>query len=188
MNVAGHDADLTFSWGDQPRAVGADQSSLTAAYGGVHAHHIQRGHSFRNGGDDADAGVERFHDSIRRERCRDKDHRGVGAGGRDRLFDRLEHREPFDGFATLAGRDASHHVRTVFQAPARVESTCGTGDTLANHACRFVDQDAHGVAFLVGCRSVGPSRPLCSDLLRMRGAPGLRRRSFAPHRSGCRPK
>ena len=88
-------------------------------------------------------------------------------------IDGVEDRQALDRFAAFAGRDAADHLGAVFQAALGVELPDLAGDSLADDAGVFVDQDAHGAWLRRGAnRSLGMrrGRNRCGDVQRLAAA------------------
>src|SRR5205823_4200119 len=64
VDVAGHDADFALAGSDDAWAIGADEPARFALKKADRASHVQHGHAFGDGDDDADAGVGGFHDGV----------------------------------------------------------------------------------------------------------------------------
>ena len=77
----------------------------------------------------------------------DKDHRGVGAGFFDGFHAGVENGGSDSGLATTAGGHTTDQVCAVFFTLSGVKFACLAGDALANQACLFIDQNAHGLEF-----------------------------------------
>ncbi len=149
VNVARHNADLALFRGDDSRTVGANQHRFTLAYLLIDANHVQRRHTLGNGYDRLEPCIQRFQDSIGRKGRRDENHRGVCPGFLDGLFNGIEHGQSFNGLPTFARRHSANHLGAVIQAAVGVERACRAGDSLADHAGIFVDQNAHRIQISV---------------------------------------
>jgi hypothetical protein len=143
--ATGKTLNLSVAGGDDARAVGADEDRRRAVLQKrLHLHHVKHRDAFGNGADDLQAGIRRFHDSIRGERRGDEDHRGRRAGRVHRLAHGVEDRQPVGVFrGALARRHAAHHLRPVLKASLRVKRPGRAGNPLANHFRVAVDQNAH---------------------------------------------
>ena len=108
------------------------------------AHHVLHGHAFSNATDQRNARVGRFKNCVGRKWRRNKNHGRVGAGLAHRMRHRVEHGQPIRVLgAALAGRGAANHLGSVIKATLGVGRACGSSNSLTNHTCCGVDQNAH---------------------------------------------
>jgi hypothetical protein len=147
VDVPGHDADLALARRDDAGAVGPEEPHARLVLQvALHPHHVEDGDALGDGDHEGDACVGGLEDRVGRERGRDEDGRGVGAGLPDRLLDRVE-----DGHLPLEARsapprgDAGHDLGAVGQHLLRVEAAGRAGDSLDDDAGVSIDEDAHGV-------------------------------------------
>src|SRR5207302_215773 len=85
-------------------------------------------------------------DRVGRETRRDEDHRRVGRSSRHRLVEGVEHGDPLDILAALAGRHTGHDLGPVVAVAQRVERPLATGYPGYAQPRACVDQDAHAAA------------------------------------------
>ena len=88
---------------DDPGTVRADQAHRLALEKALHAHHVEHRNALGDADDQRHAGVGGFHDRVGGERRRHVDDRGVGAGRRHRLRDRVEDRNALEVVPPLPG-------------------------------------------------------------------------------------
>ena len=143
VNVAGHDADLAATGRDDSGTIRTNQNGIACLDLFVDANHVEHGHPFGDRRDDSNAGIDCFENRIGGERWRNENHRRIGAGLLDRLFDGIKNGDPFDVLAALARRDAADHLGAVVAAAQRVKRPRVAGDALADDLGVSVNQDAH---------------------------------------------
>src|SRR5204863_8409374 len=85
VNGSWHDADLALTWRNNSRTVRPDQARSPVLQELPSLHHVERWNAFSDAYDQIDFRVGRFHNGVRSERRRRKDHRCIGA----RLIGRL---------------------------------------------------------------------------------------------------
>jgi len=143
MNVARHDSDLAFIGCDQAGAVGTNQGRTSFPDFLVNTDHIQHRNTLGDRSDHLDTGIHRFEDRISSEGRRHKNHAGSCVCLLNRLFHRIEDRQPFDFLAPFAWRHSTDHLGAVIEAATGVEGTRAAGNALANNPRLLVDQNAH---------------------------------------------
>ena len=142
VNGTRHDADLTFTRRDDARAVGSDQTHLgTRRQARLDAQHVEHRNAFGDAGDDFDAGVGRFTDSVGGERRRHEDHAGVGASVAHGLRHGVEYWAIQMAAATASGGDAADYLRAVGDRLLGMESALLAGEALHQHAGCAIDQN-----------------------------------------------
>ena len=182
VDVAGHDAQHCLAGADDAGAVGADHGGAhflaVAAQVALDAHHVLGRDAVGDDADELQAGVGRLHQRVGRERRRHEGQAGLGAGRLDGVLHGVEYR-PVEVFhAALAGRHATDQVGAVGDHFLGVEGRLVAGVALDDDAGRFVDEDAHGIPWVVITAVTGLKPPTC---------PALRRRPCWPHRPANRP-
>src|SRR5690606_5017150 len=139
VNVTRHDADFTFAWGDNARAVRADHAHASFIQLHFHGQHIQRRDTFGDGNDELDARVNRFQNRVFAERSRNVDN----GRGRARRFNRfahgVEYRQAQVRGAAFTWRYAANHLRAVGNRLFGVESPLATGEALADNLGIFIN-------------------------------------------------
>src|SRR3954470_15860191 len=145
-HLAGDDPDVGDARRDHTGAIGPDKRRVRAGEIRVHRRHVAHGDPFGDADRESDAGVGGLQDRVGREPRRHEDHRGVRAGGRDRLPDGVEHRDTLDVLAALPGSDPSYHRRPVRTVPERVERALRARDALHHQLGIGADEDAHAAA------------------------------------------
>ena len=143
-DVPGDDAGLGLPRGDQARAVRADEARRLALHEAQRLHRVEHRDALGDADDELDAGVGGFHDGVGGKRRRHEDHRGIGAGLRDRVGDGVEDREALVLGAALAGRHAADDVGAIGRGGLGVEGPFAAGEALDDEAGRLVDQYSHG--------------------------------------------
>lgn len=152
VDVAGHDADLALTRRDDAGTIRAYEARSRACVEvPLHTHHVEYGNSLGNADNQRHAGIGGFHDRIGGKRWRDVDDRCIGTGGSHGLCHRVKDGDPLEVGAALPGRNARHHLSTVFLAGSGVELSRRAGDSLRDNAGVFVDQNAQ-------CRVLGDGK------------------------------
>nr|GME07389.1 Uncharacterised protein [Ipomoea batatas] len=132
VNVARHDADLTFARSDHTRAVWPDHAHACFIQLHLHGQHIQRWDAFGDGDDQLDTCIDSFQDTVFAERSWHIDDGCGRACGFNGFTHGVEHRQAQMGGAAFARCYAANQLRAVCQRLLRVESSLSAGESLAN--------------------------------------------------------
>src|SRR5688572_1431780 len=145
MNVARHDAYFALAGTDNARTVWTNQTSGFVFQIFPDLHHVERGYTFGDTYNHADAGIGSFHDRIRRKSRRHVDHRRIGARFFDRVGDSVEYRNTFVGRATFARRHATDYVGSILNHLLSMERAFLAGNSLDDKARVLINKNAQEV-------------------------------------------
>ena len=126
-----------------PGTIGPDQPRLLGLQELPDLDHVHRRNAFGDADDQRNVGVGGFHDGVGRDRRRNKDHGGVGAGLFDRFAHGVEDGPAFVRGAAFAGRDAADDLRAVRGGVLGVECAFAAGEALHQQVVLFINKDAH---------------------------------------------
>ena len=126
-----------------PGQLGPIRRVLRTGQGALHADHVEHRNALGNANDQFHAGVHGLQDGIRGKGRRHVNNGGVGAGGGDRLADRVEHGQVEMLRAALVRCYAADHVRAIGDGLFGMERALGSGEALANYFRVVVDQNRH---------------------------------------------
>ena len=102
------------------------------------------GHTLGDAHDEFDATLGCFHDCVTNAGSRNEDARCVGAGFRNGVGNRCEHRDAIDIGTGLLGVRATDNLGAVIAIAQTVETSLRTGEALVDDLGVFVYEDAHG--------------------------------------------
>lgn len=144
-DVGRHDADFAVGGGvDDAGAVRADEGHVLVLQEGFHLLHVLHRDAFRDVDDELHACVCGFHDGVRGERRRHKDHGGVAVRGFFGFRHGIEDGDlAFKELAALAGGHAGDHVGAEVHAVFGVERAGAAGDALHDQAGVLVNERCH---------------------------------------------
>ena len=153
IDVSGHDSHHGLSRRDRAGTIRSSQDHAVfgpiPAHVALYAHHVLGRYAVGDTDTIANARIGGFHDGIGRERRWHHDDGGIGTGGRDRIFHRIEHRHPVLGLTAFSRRDAGNDVGAILDHFLRVETADGSGNALDQNFGVFVDQNAHEATFWI---------------------------------------
>src|SRR5215813_1570482 len=141
--MAGHDPDLAFTWTNDSRTVGTNQTRLLFAQVFLHLDHVERRNPFSDADDDANTRIGSFHDGVSRKGRRHVNHRRVRARLLHRIGHRVEDWNPLMRRAALTGRHTTNDIGPVLEHLFRMERSFLASNALYDQARRFIDKNAH---------------------------------------------
>src|SRR5690606_7245253 len=147
-DLAGDDPDLRAARRDEAGAVRPDQARAPLLDERIHPRHVEDRDALRDRHDELDPGVRGLEDRVGRERGRDVDDGGVGAGLGNGAVHGIEDRHaravrPLERLSALARRDARDDRGPVLDHLPCVERAVAARDPLHDQPCAFVSKDRH---------------------------------------------
>ena len=144
-DVGRHDADLAVGGRiDDSGAVRADEGYVLVLQEGFHLLHVLHRNAFRDADDEFNARVSSFHDGVRCEGRRNKNHGGIAVRSFFGFRHSIEDGDfAFKELAALAGGHTGNHIGAEVHAVFGVERAGASGDALHDQTGVFVNERCH---------------------------------------------
>jgi hypothetical protein len=110
--------------------------------------HIDDRNPLADADDQLNACAGSFHDGVGGTGTRDKNAGSVGTCSGPGFSYRIENRQVFNDFSTLAGSDATNYIGSGSHHVACVVLSFAPSYTLYNYACCIIQQNTHVFVFL----------------------------------------